>query len=169
MSIRIKKAERRTIVQDFMERHGGRYDPRVFVDEVRRSKGKHPAWTWFTWDDDKAAEDYRVWQARVFVQEIVVQFSVEQIRRGHVVVVAVDAPAFVSPMDTRRSGGGYVELNPDDPVQMVNLCSEAARALQAWVRRYSGAVAYVGGSVSGSQKLAGLLEKASVAKVTEAA
>ena len=169
MTIRIKKADRRAIVQDFMERHGGRYDPRAFVDEVRRSNGQHQAWTWFTWDDDKAAEDHRIWQARVFAQDIVVQFSVEQIRRGSVVVVSADAPAFVSPLDTRRSGGGYVELDPDDPAQMAILCAEAARSLQAWVRRYSGAVAYVGGLISGSQKLAGLLENVSAAKVTEAA
>ena len=88
MSIRITKKERRAIVQDFMERHGGHYDPRAFVDEIRRSNGQHPAWTWFTWDNDKAADEYRIWQARVFAQDIVVKFSVEQIRRGKVVIVS---------------------------------------------------------------------------------
>lgn len=169
MSIRISKADRRSIIQDFMDRHGGRYDPRSFVEEVQRSNGQHPAWTWFTWDDAKAAGDYRIWQARVFAQDIVVQFSVEQIRRGNVVVVSVEAPAFVSPLDARSSGGGYLALDPGDPAQMARFCAEAAASLQAWLRRYSGAVAYTGGSVVALQRHVSALEKAASAEVPEVA
>ena len=169
MNSRIAKADRRSIIQDFMARHGGRYDPRAFVEEVRRSNGQHPAWTWFNWDDARAAEDHRIYQARVFAQDIVVKFSVEQIRRGTVVVVSVEAPAFVSPLDARRSGGGYWSLDPSDPAQMAGFCAEAATSLQAWLRRYSGAVAYAGGSVVALQRQLLVLEKTSVAEASEAA
>ena len=95
-SLRITKAERRKIIREFQDRHGGRYDPRAFVEEVKASKGQHPAWSWFTWDDDTAAQEHRIWQARVFAQDVVIHFVVEQVKRGVVVAIETEAPAFIS-------------------------------------------------------------------------
>jgi len=163
MKARITRAERQKIVKEFQDRHGGRYDPRAFMEEVRATKGQHPAWSWFTWDDDKAAEDHRVWEARVFAQDVVIQFTVEQIRRGNVVVIESEAPAFISPVDLRGRGGGYFEFDPNDPVQVAVLCDEAARSLHAWIRRYGGAVIAGGGTISAVEKLARQLDNASEA------
>ncbi len=169
MTTKLKKADRQKIVDDFAERNGGRFDPRAFVDHVQRSNGQHPAWTWFTWDDAKAAGDHRIWQARRFVHDLVVLHSVETIYRGKVVVSQVESPAFISPMEGRIGGGGYLALDPDDPAQMVAFCSEAATSLQSWVRRYSAAVAYAGGSVSSLQKQLKALEKVAPVEASEAA
>ena len=169
MSIRLSKADRQKIVDDFAAQNGGRFDPRAFVDDVRRTKGQHPAWTWFTWDDAKAAEDHRIWQARKFVHDLVVRHTVETIWRGKVNVREVVSPAFISPMEDREHGGGYLALDPSDPAQMAGFCAEAARSLQAWLRRYSGAVAYAGGSAVALEKQAVALEKASQPEAVEAA
>lgn len=167
MSIRMSKADRQQIVDDFAERHAGRYSPKGFVDEVRRTKGQHPAWTWFTWDDSKAAEDHRVWQARQFVRDLVVLHTVETIRHGRVIVSHVESPAFISPMEGRGDGGGYLSLDPDNPAQMSAFCVEAATSLQSWLRRYSAAVAYAGGSVISLQKQLSTLEKVVPVEVRE--
>ena len=159
MTPKLKKADRQKIVDDFAERNGGQFNPRDFVDDVRQTKGQHPAWGWFTWDDEKAAEDHRIWQARQFVRDLVVLHSVETIYRGKVTVRQVESPAFVSPMDGRREGGGYLSLDPDDPAQMLAFCVEAATSLQSWLRRYSVAVAYSGGSVTSLRKQLTALEK----------
>ena len=169
MSIRLSKVDRQWIVDDFADRHGGRFDPKGFVEEVRQTKGQHQAWTWFTWDDAKAAEDHRIWQARTFVRDLVVLHTVETIWRGKVNVREVVSPAFVSPMDDRDHGGGYLALDPSDPVQMAGFCAEAARSLHAWLRRYSGVVAYTGGSPAALEKQVVALEKASLVEAVEAA
>ena len=167
MSIRLSKADRYKIAADFKARNGGRFNPKGFVEEVRRTKGKHPAWTWFNWDDAKAGEEYRIGQARTFVRDLVVIHTVETIWRGKVNVREVVSPAFVSPMEDREHGGGYLALDPSDPAQMAGFCAEAARSLQAWLRRYSGAVAYVGGSTASLEKQAVALVKASQPKALE--
>ncbi len=169
MTDRLAKADRQRIVDDFAARNGGRFDPKAFVDDVRRTQGQHPAWAWFTWDDEKAAEDHRIWQARTFVRDLVILHTVETIQRGRVVVSQVESPAFVSPLEGRNHGGGYLSLDPSDPVQMTMFCAEAATSLQAWLRRYSGAVAYAGGSAVALQKQLKALEKVSPAEVSEAA
>ncbi len=169
MSTKLKKADRQKIVDDFAERNGGRFNPRAFVDDVRQTKGQHPAWTWFTWDDAKAAEDHRIWQARRFVHDLVVLHTVETIYRGKVTVSHVESPAFISPMEGRVGGGGYLSLDPDDPAQMSAFCVEAATSLQSWLRRYSAAVAYAGGSVTSLQKQLTALEKVAPVEASEAA
>lgn len=154
--MRFTKAERQAIVDDFIERHG-RYDPAAFVEEARSPQ--HPAHGWFEWDDKQAAHDHRLWQARSFVRDLRVRFDVEVIERGAVKVRQAETPALISPMETRRAGGGYVPVRPDDPDAMSALCAEAARALDAWLRRYSGAVVAAGGSVKPLEAQARALRK----------
>ena len=53
---RFTKALRERIVREFTARHNGRFDPAVFVEEVRQAGPSHEAYEWFQWDDEAAAE-----------------------------------------------------------------------------------------------------------------
>ena len=139
------KETRQAIIDDFIYRHGS-YEPRVFVEEVAEKCGEHPAYKWFMWDNDAAATEYRVWQARMFVRDLVVKFSVETIIHGKITVRHVEAPYIFSSTEDRNSGGGYERVDPTNPESMAKFCHEAAVAMRQWIDRYEGALVYAGGT-----------------------
>jgi hypothetical protein len=150
---------RQKIIADFCKRHDGEYDPVVFVREVKRKGEDHPAYDWFVWEDTTAAEQYRIWQARVFARNLVIKFSIEEVGRGgKMMVVEQQMPLVISPMAGRRAGGGYLLSNPQDQRHMAMLCAEAAVSLRTWLRRYSAAVHATGVPVRVVEHLAEQLE-----------
>lgn len=160
----LTRSDRQKIIDDFIERHGG-YSARGFMEEVRASGGQHPAWTWFTWDDQKAADEYRVWEARNFVRDLRIIHSVETIKHGNVTVRQVEAPAAFSPTGTKE----YIALDPDDPVRMAAFCREAERSLSAWLRRYRLALVHAGGSAGSVEKQIAALDKIAATVETDEA
>lgn len=143
---RFSKALRERIVREFTARHNGRFDPAVFVEEVREAGPTHEAHAWFQWDDEAAAEQYRIEQARSFIQGVQITFTVENVVRGKVAVREQMVPLALSPLSGRREGGGYVVSDPKNPDYMSEFCLQAARDLAAWLRRYRAALEYAGGS-----------------------
>ena len=134
------KKLRQDIVNDYIAEHGA-FNASEFVDYVREQGASHPAFDWFEWDDEKCAERYRVGQARDFVSGLTVSFSVETVQRSGVSVRVVESPMLVSPMEGRKSGGGYIEVDPLDPMAMGVLAREAASTLQSWLNRYGAVLA----------------------------
>lgn len=164
------KALREKIVRDFCARRNSGFDAKLFEQEVRETGPSHPAYEWFEWDDDKAAAEYRVWQAREFVKDLRVVFTVEEIGRSKAIQVKeVSAPMLVSPLDGRGRGGGYFLTDPEDPAHMAELCRQAATDLDRWLRRYEAAVWHSGGALAAIERQLRLLEKASTEQVDEAA
>jgi len=142
---KFSKETRQQIVRDFAIRHNGQYDPKLFLEEVRSTGETHPAWEWFEWGDDKAAQEYRLWQARSFVKDLRVTFAVEVIGRDAPVRVrSVEMPLVLSPVAGRNTGGGYILVDPGDPGHMREHCRQAADALEAWIRRYKAAAEFAG-------------------------
>jgi hypothetical protein len=131
---------RQEIVNDYIAKHGS-FNASEFVEFVREAGAEHPAYEWFEWDDEKCADRYRVDQARDFVSGLTVSFSVQTVQRGGVSVRVVESPMLVSPMEGRKSGGGYIEVDPLDPVAMSALAREAASTLQSWLNRYASVLA----------------------------
>lgn len=156
--MRLSLRDRQKIVTDFVERHGV-FNPRAFVEEIKATGGQHPAWEWFTWDVDKAAEDHWIWQARTFVHGLTIKYSVEIVERGRVRVVEAEAPLLFSPIITRSKSGGYRYLDPDDDDAMEMFCMEAAAALQSWLDRYNGAALHAGVSTAALRKIVAVLEQ----------
>lgn len=138
---RFTKALRQQIVEDFARQNNGWFDPKAFVAHVRKAGADHPAFEWFTWDDEAAAEAHRLDQARDFARGLVVKFEVEEIRpRGKVTVVAREAPFAVSPQSTRKSGGGYYLTDPTDADHQAELRRQAATDLGWFLRRYASVI-----------------------------
>ena len=101
----LTKAARQAILDDYLARHNGRFDAGEFLTEVRAGGEDHPAFGWFTWDDDRAAHEHRLWQARTFARDLRVTFNVETLERGAVRIRTVEAPRLVSPLEGRQKGG----------------------------------------------------------------
>ena len=152
------KSLRQQIIADFAKRHGGLYDPAAFLAEVRRRGEAHPAYAWFRWDDGEAANEYRLWQARVFARDLTVKFKIESVgRTGTVRVIETEMPMIFSPLDGRRDGGGYTLTNPNDPEHMTALCNEASVALTSWLKRYRACLLSVGAGPEHFERVADLL------------
>jgi hypothetical protein len=167
---RFTKERRQEIIHAFAVRHNGHFNPMLFVQEVRATGAGHPAYEWFEWDKDKAAEQHLLWQAREFASGLRVSFTVETVgRSGAVSVREVEMPFALSPVEQRKLGGGYIVSDPSDPAHMAELCRQAVTDLERWLRRYGGALAHAGGSVNAVEKQLRLLEAAVPQEEEEAA
>jgi hypothetical protein len=156
---RYTKEQRQEIVRDFAVRHNGQYNPKLFLQEVRKVGESHPAYGWFEWNSDKAAQEYQLWQAREFAHDLKVSFSVETVgRKGAVKVVQTEMPMVLSPRESRKDGGGYVLSNPSDQDHMAEHCHQAAVALRTWVNRYQAALIHAGVTGDKVEDIAALLE-----------
>lgn len=156
---RFTREVREGIIREHVRQHGS-YNPEVFVREVARSRGRHPAWAWFEWDDGSAAQQHRLWQARMFVQDIHIKFEVRRVvgRASRVVVSQAEAPALISPVGQRQEGGGYVVFNPKSEASVSELSYQGATALRAWLRRYEGVLLLRGGDPESLKKALQQLE-----------
>src|SRR3990167_6398855 len=163
------KELRQQIIRDFAVRHNGNYNPALFLEEVEGQGEEHPAYEWFEWDSDEAARQHRIWQAREFATGLRVKFSIEEIKRGVVLVREVEMPFALSPMNDRDKGGGYLIADQNDPVHMTELCRQAATDLERWLRRYEAALVYAGGSASISQRQLRLIKAVIPIETEEAA
>jgi hypothetical protein len=155
---RFTKKLRQELVREFAERNGGWFDPAAFLAEVQEQGPAHPAFEWFEWDDDKAALEYRLDQARDFARGLIVQFEVRSMFRGSIRITTETAPLALSPLDRRRFGGGYYITDPNDPAHMAELCRQAAQSLRWFVSRYEGALRYAGISTASLDKIQAALE-----------
>ncbi len=159
---RFTKALRQQIVKDFAIKHNGVYNPTLFLEEVRRTGPTHPAYDWFEWDRERAAAQYQVEQARNFARDLRVSFTVQVVNGGRrsIQVRETAMPLVLSPVDGRRSGGGYVLTDENDPSHMTEHCRQAAMALRAWLNRYRSAAGHVGTSVAPIEQIVEDLETA---------
>jgi hypothetical protein len=166
---RFTKALRQQIVEEFARRHNGRFNPALFVEEVRRKGAEHPAHDWFEWNRDKAALAYQVEQAREFARDLRVVFQIEEVGRSKRIRVSMAMPLVLSPMDERSTGGGYVLTDPDDPAHLAEHCRQAATALRAWLGRYEAAVSHSGATPEAINRMVQQLEAAAPKQEPEAA
>lgn len=170
MSKKFTKELRQQIVEEFSKRHNGIYNPVVFLKEVKDAGKKHPAYAWFEWNSDKAAQEYQLWQARSFAKDLRVSFTVEEVgRSGAVTVTTTEMPTVLSSMVGRKDGGGYFLTDPNDPAHQTEHCHQAASALRSWLKRYQAALIYAGYGVRVIESIADAMEKIEAPKQLEAA
>lgn len=112
-----------------IERRHGECHPAMLVEAARAESS--PIHKLFVWDDEKAAEAYRVYQARRVIN---------QIRVMHVKTEAV-GPAFVhvsrSDGTTRRDGYMATDTALADPALRAGVLRDALRHLEGVRHRYS--------------------------------
>jgi hypothetical protein len=155
---RFTKALRQQIVSEFTAKNGGWFDPSAFVAEVQRVGSEHPAYEWFQWDDDKAAQEFRLDQARDFTRGLIVRFEIRTMHRGSLRIVEHSTPLVISPLATRNDSGGYYLTDPNDPAHMAELCRQAAQSLRWFIGRYEGALAFAGVNIGSFDRARTALE-----------
>lgn len=167
---RFTKALRQQIVRKFAASNNGVFSPEGFLAEVRRVGVKHEAYGWFEWNRDEAAQRYQLEQAREFARDLRVTFTVEIVGRNNAITVQHrDAPFVMSPLSTRRAGGGYVLTDPSQPSHMAELCLQAAADLEVWLRRYHSAILYAHGSPAAVERQLSALKAVSSGDQSKAA
>lgn len=153
----LTEKERKEIFSDFVRRHG-KFSAQGFVDEVESAGPSHRAYSVFEWDDAKAANGYRLDQARDLFQGLRVKHVIEEGPSRRVKAKETQAPFAISPVGGRKNGSGYYEFDPDDPAMVAELQREAATSLQSWLNRYEFALAKAVGSTSSIESVIRLLE-----------
>lgn len=157
--MKMTRQKRQEIVKEFCLNHNGIYSPGTFVEEVRSVGPDHPAYGYFTWDDTKAANQQRTWEARMFVQGLKLVFEVEHISRtGKIKVQEREVPFLLSPSSTRQEGTGYYMFDPDDPDHLEELRRQSVVDLKAWIERYSVALSSAGLTTQPLDRIISILE-----------
>lgn len=147
------RAERTRIITDYLNTTGANaFDPAAFLAWLQ-PQPQHRAWPiFFGKDDAAAAHEYRLGLVRSFVSGLRIRVALSDVtpeQREHIKVaidapIAVALPAFISPRDGRRDGGGYIRLEPSDDVAMREFYEQAAGDLRRWLDRYGGAAQLAG-------------------------
>lgn len=131
---RFTKAFRQQIIREYAENNGGIFDPAGFLEACRDPE--HPAHSWFEWDDDKAALEYRLDQARDFARGLKITFEVRTVAGGKMRIRQATAPLALSPIDGRKDGGGYYLTDPQNEAHLEELRKQAAQSLRWFLMRY---------------------------------
>ena len=153
MMAKLTKALRKAILDDFMASNNGWFEPGAFARWVREQGPEHPAYPWFTFDVQKAAEKCWADEARAFVSGLRIKFDVNVIEHGVGKIISREVPLFVSPKDKRPGGGGYYKNDPTDPEHLAELANQAASDLGWFLRRYAAPLAAVGADVDALEEL----------------
>jgi hypothetical protein len=154
-----KAKDRQRIIEGYLAESGRNiFVPSDFIRwmEVRP---EHEAYgLFFGISEEKAAFEYRVELARRFASGLRVTVSQSQKDRNVVRVTTREYPAYVSPTEGRRSGGGYVPFDETDPAHQAELRRQGATALRGWLSRYRGAFEAAGVDLSAIEAVAGVMD-----------
>lgn len=116
-------------LQSLCEKGGGVLHPKAVIEAARPESS--PLHTHFEWDDDKAAEDYRLWQARALISQV----------RVHLVTPSgkkVASQVFVSLKSDRDKGGYRTMVDVLSHKDMRNeLVRDALTDMQNFTQRYN--------------------------------
>lgn len=134
--------DRQRIIDGYLSQSGrNMFVPAEFIDWLA-GEPEHEAYEWFYgMDDATAAREHRIAMARRMASGLRITSSVEESKSSVVQISVREYPAFVSPVASRRSGGGYAPFDPEDSADMAELRRQGAVALQSWLNRYRGAFA----------------------------
>jgi hypothetical protein len=112
-----------------------------FIDWLE-GQPDHEAHEWFFgMGDAEAARQHRIALARRMASGLRIVAKVETKQARVVQITEREYPAYVSPVASRKHGGGYERFDPKDGASMDELRRQGRTALQSWLDRYRGAFA----------------------------
>lgn len=131
------RAEKQRVIDEYLAATGANsFVPGEFIDWLS-SKPKHPIYpVFFGLSDRECAREHRIELARKFVFGLRIQVKTEVKTSKVTRVKVLDYPAFISPLDGRKGGGGYIPFDPKDPSAIDELRRQGAMAMQSWLNRY---------------------------------
>lgn len=155
------KKTRQAIIDGYLNATGrNQFLAGEFIDWLE-TQPDHEAYPWFfAKDDATAAREYRIQLARQMASglRIIARTSEEPSEGRTVSVVTREFPAYISPVASRRGGGGYQEFDPSNPEAVAELQRQGASSLRGWLNRYRGAVEMAGVDLAPIEEIVTLLE-----------
>ena len=136
--------DRQRIIDNYLNESGENiFQPGAFIDWLGE-RPDHEAYEWFYGQDDAtAAREHRIAMARRMASGLRITVEAKQAKSSVVSIAVREYPAYVSPVASRKSGGGYEPFDPKDKAAMAELRRQGQVALQSWLNRYAGAFADV--------------------------
>ena len=127
-------------LEALLERHGGRISPAIVLEAARDPAS--PLHDHFEWDDDRAAEQYRLAQAGQLIRRwrgVLTRAAGEDGRVAVTITRRVESPA----AGRAKGAASYIALEDilADPVRRDDLLRTVLRELRAYRRRYAGLAA----------------------------
>jgi hypothetical protein len=150
-----KAKDRQRIIDGYLSDSGrNMFVPGEFVDWLA-DKPDHEAYELFYgMDDADAARQHRIALARRMANGLRI-VAVQQESKSNVVAVTTrEYPAYISPVASRQSGGGYAPFDPQDTEQMAEIRRQGAAYLKGWLARYRGAFEDAGFDMSAIEQIA---------------
>ena len=171
MKKRFSKKDRQEIINDYLNKTGRNIIVPAEFRQWLSTQPDHPMYKVLEWDEEKAAIKYQLQQIRQFFSgcRITVQYRdipSETIDYSKAVVVeetkVIKFPSYISPIDNRAQGGGYQRFDLDNPETVKELCRQASRELNSWLKRYEGICTVKGIDIGSLEEVSSLLEEESV-------
>lgn len=136
--------DRQKIIDNYLAQSGRNlFVPGEFIDWLA-GEPEHEAYEWFFGiDDATAAREHRIAMARRMASGLRITAEIKQAKSSVIQIAVREYPAFVSPVASRKSGGGYEPFDPKDNAAMAELRRQGQVALQSWLNRYAGVFADV--------------------------
>jgi len=158
--MKFTRRDRQKIIDDYLQNSGeNMFNASAFIDWLA-DRPDHVAYSWFfAKDDEAAAREYRIGLARQMASGMRIVMNVSTVGANNVVHVAVrEYPAYISPVEGRRMGGGYERFDPDNEAHIAELQRQGAQGLRSWLDRY--ADVFAGYDLSVIEEIAAKAEKA---------
>tara|TARA_Y100001937_G_scaffold57822_1_gene79233 strand:- start:1916 stop:2425 length:510 start_codon:yes stop_codon:yes gene_type:complete len=145
MSNFAKKTKQR-IIDGYLQATGlNIYKPDEFVDWLAEQPDHEAYDAFYGMDDSVAARNWRIDKARQMASGLRIVVKQEDVTQSEVISIKVtEYPAYISPVATRKSGGGYERFDPKDEAAQQELRKQAGVYLAGWLGRFRGAAENAG-------------------------
>lgn len=148
-----KKTKQR-IIDDYLNVTGNNmFVPDEFVVWLA-DHPEHEAYHAFHGRDEELLHAAKLDLARRFASGLRIVAKTEVIESEVRRVKVTEYPAYISPVTTRRQGGGYEPFNPDSEESQAELRHQAGVQLAAWLNRYRGAAEHIGLDMTPIERMA---------------
>ena len=154
------KKARQKIIDDYLaDTSRNLFIAGEFIDWLEQNPD-HEAFQWFFGKDDATlARERRIDMAREMASGLRIVVKTEVTGKKSIVQITTkEYPAYVSPVSSRKAGGGYYRFDPNDVSHIDELTRQGAMALRSWLERYRGVAEAGGFDVSAIEKIAVLME-----------
>ena len=152
-----KKTKQR-IMDDYLNATGrNTYDPKEFVMWLKDQPDHEAHRAFWGTSDEEAAMQWRIDLARRFASGLRIVAKTEVIESEVRRIKVTEYPAYISPVTTRRQGGGYEPFDPESEESQAELRRQAGVQLAAWLNRYRGAAEQIGLDMTPLEKMAMIL------------
>ena len=169
---RFGKKDRQEIINDYLNKTGrNSYVPAEFVEWIQ-GQPNHPVYKLFVFEDDaKMALKQRIQIARQFATGCKITIKYKPVQSQSIDVDSgisipepkvLKFPTYISPIDNRAQGGGYQKFDVNNPDTVAELCRQASRELNSWIKRHQGICTLKNIDIESLSEVADSLESESI-------